>query len=262
MVVTGAWTTLKEQMPKTYAIEMAKKGFAALTFDFRGWGESSGKNRFLESPERKTQDIVEAVSFLSSRPEINKNKIAGLGVCASSGYMADAYTRTKKLKTVALVAPWLHNKDIATQVYGGEKSVQGLLKTSDEAQGHFKKTGRVKTVTAASTTDKNSVMFNAPYYTEKKRGLIKEYDNKFNLASWRGWLTYDAMKSAQQLPGEILFVGSEKMALPQGAKAYAKIAGKKVKQVWLKNATQFDFYDDPKFVKQATESVVKHFSKK
>ena len=38
VVVTGAWTTVKEQMPTTYAIELANKGYAALVFDFRGWG--------------------------------------------------------------------------------------------------------------------------------------------------------------------------------------------------------------------------------
>ena len=36
VVVTGAWTTVQEQMPKTYAIELAKRGYGALTFDFRG----------------------------------------------------------------------------------------------------------------------------------------------------------------------------------------------------------------------------------
>ena len=43
VIVTGAWTTVKEQMPKNYAIELTKRNYAALTFDFRGWGQSSGK---------------------------------------------------------------------------------------------------------------------------------------------------------------------------------------------------------------------------
>ena len=34
VVVTGAWTTVKEQMPGTYARALAAKGFAALVFDF------------------------------------------------------------------------------------------------------------------------------------------------------------------------------------------------------------------------------------
>ena len=102
-------------------------------------------------------------------------------------------------------------------------------------------------------------MFKAPYYTEKHRGLIKEYDNKFNIASWRGWLTYDAMKSATKLPGKILFVGSESMALPQGAATYAKLAGNNVKKVWLDKVTQFDFYDQQGPVTKAVDNVDQHF---
>lgn len=260
-VVTGAWTTVKEQMPKTYAIELANRGYGALTFDFRGWGQSAGKNRYLEDPEGKTQDIVAAVDYLATRPEVDSQKITGLGICASSGYMADAYTRDKKLKTVALVAPWFHDKKIATQVYGGPKSVDSLLAASDKADADYKKSGKLTTAVAASTTDKNSVMFKAPYYTEKDRGLIPAYDNKFNVASWRKWLTYDAMKSAKNLPGTILFVGSDAMALPQGAAAYVKLAGNKVDKVWLDKVSQFDFYDKKDAVKASSDAVVKHFAK-
>jgi uncharacterized protein len=38
VVVTGAWMTVKEQMAATYAQALAERGFAALAFDFRGWG--------------------------------------------------------------------------------------------------------------------------------------------------------------------------------------------------------------------------------
>lgn len=261
IIVTGAWTTVKEQMPKTYAIELTRRGYAALTFDFRGWGESSGKIRYLEDPKRKTEDIVSAAEYLTSRHDIDNNRIGGLGICASSGYMADAYTKTKSLKSIALVAPWLHNKEIATKVYGGEKSVKGLLDLADEASTSYQKTGKTITAVAASKTDKSSIMYNVPYYTEKNRGLIKEYDNKFNIASWRGWLTYDAIESASRLPGKILFVGSESMALPQGAEIYAKIAGNKVEKIWLEKVTQFDFYDKKEPVTKAVDSVDKYFKK-
>ncbi|MEM6748777.1 MAG: alpha/beta hydrolase, partial [Pseudomonadota bacterium] len=40
VIVTGAWTTVQQQMPATYAREMAARGYAAFTFDFRGWGQS------------------------------------------------------------------------------------------------------------------------------------------------------------------------------------------------------------------------------
>jgi len=64
-IVTGAWTTVKEQMPGTYARELAARGIAALAFDFTGWGESNGDRRYVEDPEVKTADIKAAVDYLS-----------------------------------------------------------------------------------------------------------------------------------------------------------------------------------------------------
>lgn len=45
----------------------------------------------------------------------------------------------------------------------------------------------------------NAVMVRAPCYTEEDRGLILAYDNKFSVASWKPWLTYDAQASADHL---------------------------------------------------------------
>ena len=67
------------------------------------------------------------------------------------------------------------------------------------------------------------------------------------------------MTSAKNLPGKVLFVGSEAMALPQGAKTYAKLAGGKVEKVWLDKVTQFDFYDKKEAVTKAADSAAKHF---
>ncbi|MGV2829800.1 alpha/beta hydrolase [Myxosarcina sp. GI1(2024)] len=70
VVVTGAWTTVKEQMPATYAEAMANRGYAVLAFEFRNWGESEGNERQLENPANKTQDIVAAANYLTTRPEV------------------------------------------------------------------------------------------------------------------------------------------------------------------------------------------------
>ena len=52
VIVTGAWTTVKEQMAGTYARELAARGIAGLAFDFTGWGESEGDPSFCRRPSR------------------------------------------------------------------------------------------------------------------------------------------------------------------------------------------------------------------
>ena len=259
VVVTGAWTTVKEQMPATYAEELADRGYAVLAFDFRNWGESGGKERQLENPANKTQDIIAAANYLTTRSEVDGNKIAGLGICASAGYMADAAVQSEDIKAISLVAPWLHNREIVNEVYSGAESVQSLIDTSRKAQAKYEATGELSLVPAASNTDKNAVMQQAAYYTECDRGAIPEYVNEFNLASLEGWLTFDAIIIADNLTEPVLIVNSEAAAIPQGAKEfYNRLAGEK-NQLWLKNTTQFDFYDSPEAVTNASDAVAKHF---
>ncbi len=111
VVVTGSWTSVKEQMPDAYASLLAKDGFVTLTFDFRGWGESAGEPRQFEDAGRKVEDIQSAVTFLTGHPNVSGD-ISGLGVCASSGYMAHAVAQDDRIRRLALVAPWLHTPDM------------------------------------------------------------------------------------------------------------------------------------------------------
>lgn len=108
-------------------------------------------------------------------------------------------------------------------------------------------------------TDENAVMYQAPYYTEADRGAIPEYINEFNLASWEGWLTYDAITIADRLTKPVMIVHSQEAAIPQGAKEfYSRLSGAK-KQLWLNDVTQFDFYDSPEAVTTASDAVVEYF---
>lgn len=259
VVVTGAWTTVKEQMPATYAEELADRGYAVLAFDFRNWGESDGNERQLENPTNKTQDIIAAANYLTTRPEVDGNRIAGLGICASAGYMADAAVQSDDIGAIALVAPWLHNQEIVNEVYGGEESVKSLIDLSQKAQAKYETTGELSLVPAASMTDENAVMYQAPYYTEADRGAIPEYINEFNLASWEGWLTYDAIATADELNKPVKIIHSEAAAIPQGAQEfYSRLSGEK-NELWLEDVSQFDFYDSPEVVTTASDAIAKYF---
>lgn len=252
VIVTGAWTTVKEQMPGTYARELAARGFAALAFDFTGWGESEGAPRYVEDPAVKTADITAATDYLESRDDIAD--ISGLGVCASSGYMAAAVADDARLTKLALVAPWLHDPEMAEGIYGGAETVANLIAASEA------KDAAETVLLGASASDESSVMYQAPYYTEVDRGLIPAYDNKFSVLSWKPWLTYDAQVSADRLTKPTLMVGSPSIALPAGAAAYEARLNAPFEKLWLgEDVTQFDFYDRADAVKASADAVADFF---
>jgi dienelactone hydrolase len=258
VLVTGAWTSVQEQMPANYARKMAERGFAAFTFDFRGWGKSGDlpqNVRFVESPSAKTSDIRAAFEFVATLPEVDGAQINGLGICASAGYMIDAAAGNDLVHRVGLVAPWLQNDEIAKAVYGGAEGVAGLLQVSRAAEDAG---GQI--IPAAGPEGAEGVLMPiGGYYYEADRGAIPEYDNRWNNAGWEGWLTYHPADNPQRLQKPLAIVHSESAAIPQGVRSFLSgFAGEATMQ-WLEGVTQFDFYDKPADVTRAAETMAEHF---
>ena len=258
VVVTGAWMTVRQQMPARYAAELADRGYAALVFDFRGWGESGGARRQVEDPDAKIADIKAAVRFAATLPQADPNRIGGLGICASSGYMVAAAADAPGLKSVALVAPWLHDRNIVLDTYGGTEGVARLEAAGDAAEAEFRRTGRQAFLPAASLTDDRAIMFRVPYYTEADRGMIPAWRNEVDPSFWRGWLSFDALRAAPSLRQPFLMVHSEAAAIPQGARSfYAAVTAPK-QELWLEGVGQLDFYDRAEPVRRSADAVAAH----
>ena len=259
VVVTGAWTTVEEQMPREYALEMVERGFAAFTFDFRGWGKSGdlpASVRFVESPEAKTSDIEAAFAFVATLPEVDAGQINGLGICASAGYMVDAVAGNPLVQRIGLVAPWLQNAEIVEAVYGGSEGVSGLIdlgRTAEAAGGQI--------IPAAGPEGAEGVLMPiGGYYYEAERGAIPQYDNQWNNAGWEGWLTYHPADNGARLDKPLAIVHSEAAAIPQGVQAFLEGFAGEATTRWLEDVTQFDFYDNPEDVERAADTVAAHFS--
>lgn len=260
VIVTGSWITVKEQMAGTYAKKLAAEGFSTLVFDFRGFGESGGEPRQYESPHRKIQDIKNAVTFLQTLPMIDPNRIGGLGVCASSGYMAIAAAEDKRIKAFTSIAPWLHDEGLVKLIYGGDVGVNEKIALGEAAREKYEQTKVNDLVPAASATDKNAAMFGLfEYYLNPTRGAIPEWKNQFAVMSWPEWLRFDPIMAADKISVPTLLIHSEDAAIPDGAKRfYNKLISRK-DFYWMKG-TQFDFYDNPPTVNEASKKAAQWFT--
>jgi fermentation-respiration switch protein FrsA (DUF1100 family) len=261
ILVTGSWTTVKEQMPKNYAEELARQGYAALTFDFRNFGESGGAPRAYESPALKVADFKAAAQFLQTLPEVDQARIGVLAVCASAGYAAQAINEGAPLKSYAAVAGWFHDKGSVGTIYGGDEGVAVRLKAGAQAREAFEKTGEVLYVKAFDTTDQTAAMVGPfDYYGSPQRGGIAQWDNRFALMGWTPWLTYDSVAAAKALKVPSLFVHSDNAALASNVKAIHAAVTAPKELVWS-GEDHFAFYDDPVVVKHSVQAAARHFAK-
>jgi fermentation-respiration switch protein FrsA (DUF1100 family) len=259
VIVTGSWTTVKEQMPAVYAGRLAEAGFAALTFDFRHWGESGGDPRAYESPTSKIEDIQSAARYLQRHAAVDPDRIAGLAVCASAGYMAHAIAAGAPMRALVLVAAWLHDPVSIVPLYGGEAEVRRRIDAGRAARQRFEESGTADYVRAYDPNDPNAAMFfPLDYYASSERGAAPQWSNEFATMSWVDWFAFDALSAAARVNIPTLMVHSDGAALPDNARRfYAALNGPK-HLLWT-DGTQTDFYDREPFVSRAVAAAVEHF---
>ena len=86
VLVPGFMSTADAFFPG-FAEALNAAGFVSLTLDFRGFGESEGV-RGEVIPYLQIYDASNAISYLQSRPEVNPDQIALLGVSLGGGEVA------------------------------------------------------------------------------------------------------------------------------------------------------------------------------
>ncbi len=262
VIVTGSWTTVKEQMPARYAPILAEAGYATLIFDFRGFGESEGLPRDVESPKLKSEDIRAAVAFLQANGGIDSRRIGVLAICASAGYTALAAQEDPGIKSIAMVAPWLHNKEIVRQIYGGEMGVSQRMEQGKMARQIFGESGIVSYVKVASATDPSAAMFGygdpMDYYLSPRRGAIPQWQPRFAVMSWTEWLEFDPIALADHVGVPTRIITGARTTTPEGARAFAARM-KGPHDVVEVDGLQSDFYDQPRTVSSAAAAAIAHF---
>ena len=102
LAISGPFGAVKEQSSGFYANQMASRGFIALAFDPSYTGESGGQPRYMNSPDINTEDFMAAVDYLSTRENIDPEKIGILGICGWGGMAINAAAIDTRVKaTVA-----------------------------------------------------------------------------------------------------------------------------------------------------------------
>ena len=104
VVAVGPLTSVKEQAAGAYAQAMAERGYAALAFDYRYFGESQGQPRQFENPEANIEDIGNAATALLTDDRLTDLPLFGIGVCFGAGPMVRAVAQDSRFRAFAGVA--------------------------------------------------------------------------------------------------------------------------------------------------------------
>ena len=85
VVLAHGFTATRKDGLTGFAERFANEGFAALIFDYRGFGESDGNERQVLSIKRELEDVAAALHFMGTVDGVDANRIALWGSSLGGG---------------------------------------------------------------------------------------------------------------------------------------------------------------------------------
>ena len=103
IAMSGPYGAVKEQVSGLYAQTLAERGFLTIAFDPSFTGESGGQPRGMSSPDINTEDFCAAVDYLSTRSDVDPERIGILGICGFGGFAVNAAAMDTRIKATVAV---------------------------------------------------------------------------------------------------------------------------------------------------------------
>lgn len=256
LVLTGPLTSVKEQASGAHARALAERGFTALAFDHRYFGESGGEPRQFENPRAKVEDIRAAVSALQESQHTRGLPIAAVGVCAGAGYMAAAVAEEPSFIAFAGIAGF-YSEATAESIAASEARIE----RARAAERQWRETGIADTIPAVAPDcgDVAMPLREAYEFYGTPRGAVPNYVNGFAVQSFAYTVPFDAIDAARRIEPPTLVVHSEKALSPPLARKFIAALQCPHEELWVRSAGQIDFYDDPELIARAADAVAGFF---
>jgi uncharacterized protein len=255
VVAVGPLTSVKEQASGTYARAMAERGYAALAFDYRYFGESEGRPRQFENPNANIEDIRNAGSALLADDRLAHLPLFGLGVCFGAGPMVRAVAGDPRFRGFAGVAG-VYTDDAKNKARMGD-AYQAAIERGHAAERVWRETGEAETIPAVAPDGGDVAMplREAYEFYGTPRGQVANYVNGYAVQSLAYSVPFDARGAADALDVPVLIVHSERALAPDLAHAFYSAVKSPKQQLWLESQGQIDFYDDLKLIGPAADAV-------
>ncbi|KAJ5100203.1 hypothetical protein N7456_006255 [Penicillium angulare] len=107
MILSAGFNMPKDVVVPDIAEWYRKRGFTALVFDTFGIGASDGLPRHDSDMQRRIDDFMDSVTWLSQHPLVDPKKIAVWGLCFDGNIMLATAAHDRRIAAVVAVAPMI-----------------------------------------------------------------------------------------------------------------------------------------------------------
>ncbi|MFT3814280.1 MAG: alpha/beta hydrolase [Acidovorax sp.] len=255
LVVGHPMGAVKEQSANLYATKMAERGFAALAIDLPFWGESEGAARNAVAPDLYAEAFSAAVDFLGTQDAVARERIGGIGICGSGGFIVSAAKIDPRLKAIATVS--MYDMGAVTRNgYGQSQTLaQRKAKLAEAARLRYEEftTGKpifqnYLPVELPAGADPVTAMYHGFYRTRRgayvPEGRTLELTQNRTLASEVKFMNFYPFNDIETIsPRPLLFIAGDQAHSREFSEDAYQHAAQPKELHWVKGANHVDLYD-------------------
>lgn len=254
IAVCGPFGAVKEQASGLYAQTLAERGFLTIAFDTSFTGESGGQPRYVASPDINTEDFCAAVDYLSTRNDVDKERIGILGICGWGGLAINAAAIDTRIK--ATVSSTMYDMSRVTEngyfdeadnadARNAMREQLNAQRTEDYRNGTYALAGGV-----VDPLPEDAPQFVKDYhaYYKTQRGYHKRSLNSnggWNKTSSLSFLNMPLLSFAGEIRNAVLLIHGEKAHSRYFSEdTFKKLKGDNKELMIIPGASHTDLYDN------------------
>ena len=253
IAVSGPFGAVKEQTSGLYAQEMAERGFLTIAFDPSYTGESDGEPRYVASPDINTEDFCAAVDYLSTRADVDPERIGIIGICGWGGMALNAAAIDTRIKATATITMYDMSRVNANGYFDSMdadaryelKKQLNAQRTLDALNGYYTRGGGV-----VDPLPDDAPQFVKEYYDYYKtpRGYHQRSLNSnqgWNITSALSFINMPLLAYSQEIRSAVMMVHGENAHSRYFSEdAFSKLTGENKELLIVPGATHVDLYDN------------------
>ena len=253
IAVCGPFGAVKEQAAGLYAQTLAERGFLTIAFDPSFTGESGGEPRYVASPDINTEDFCAAVDYLSTREDVDAERIGILGICGWGGMALNAAAIDTRIKATVTSTMYDMCRVNANGYFDSMdenaryelRQQLNAQRTEDYRNGSYALAGGLPDV-----LPDDAPWFVKDYYAyyKTKRGYHKRSLNSnggWNKTSALSFLNMPILAYSSEIRNAVLVIHGEKAHSCYFSKdAFAKLKGENKELLLIPGAVHTDLYDN------------------
>ena len=249
VAVSGPYGAVKEQVSGRYAQTLAEQGFLTVAFDPSYYGESGGTPRYLTSPEISTEDFSAAVDYLSTREDVDPERIGILGICGWGGFALNAAANDPRVKATVTSTMYDMSRVNADGYFDAMSADDryelrerlNAQRTEDYRNGSYKLSGGV-----VDPVPEDAPLFVRQYhdYYKTARGYHRRSPNSnggITETSALSFINMPILSYIGEIRSPVLLVHSRYFS----EDAYKRLTGDNKELLIVPGANHVDLYDNP-----------------